>query len=585
MTGQEAVSPAEQAATQALGKVFKAIDEGKSFRLEAGAGAGKTYTLVKALRHLIDTRGAAFHNKNQRIACITYTNVAKEEIKARTDNHPVVLAETIHAFSWSVIRDFQKVLRSRIPELSDKWRARIDEVGGVGCRTVTYTLGYPKVTDSEIFLHHDDVIKLMVYLLHDHKFKLILASRFPIILIDEYQDTNKYLAEAFKTQFIETGQGPLIGLFGDHWQKIYGSASCGLVSSSVGALEVIGKNANFRSDRLIVESLNKIRPDLVQHVSDPNSEGEVQVFHSNSWAGSRQTGAHWAGDLPPADAHQFLESLKAHLSENGWHFSQGKTKILMLTNNVLAAEQGYSQLASVFGDPDDYLKKGNDYIAFLVDTVELGCSYFERGEFGEMFRAFNLTPRIRNHAEKADWNRDLRSLLALKETGTIGDVIDLLKNTQKPRLPAKLEQKERKLSQIIDTPVEDRSEDDIKLLERTETLKAVPYRELNALSKYIDDKTIFSTKHGVKGAEFENVVIVCGRGWNQYNWNQMLEWENSGIPAGKEETFERSRNLFYVACSRPKKRLTILFTQELSNDALTSLSKWFGSENVHALHV
>lgn len=69
----------------------------------------------------------------------------------------------------------------------------------------------------------------------------------------------------------------------------------------------------------------------------------------------------------------------------------------------------------------------------------------------------------------------------------------------------------------------------------------------------------------MKGAEFENVLVVCGRGWNQYNWNQMLEWSNTAVPDEKIDTFERNRNLFYVACSRPKKRLAILFTQQLSS--------------------
>lgn len=30
-------------------------------------------------------------------------------------------------------------------------------------------------------------------------------------------------------------------------------------------------------------------------------------------------------------------------------------------------------------------------------------------------------------------------------------------------------------------------------------------------------------KHGVKDAEFENVLVVVGRGWNKYNFGKMLE--------------------------------------------------------------
>src|SRR3546814_7248929 len=43
-------SPADAAGRVALERVFTCFDDGRSFRLEAGAGAGKTYSLEKALR-------------------------------------------------------------------------------------------------------------------------------------------------------------------------------------------------------------------------------------------------------------------------------------------------------------------------------------------------------------------------------------------------------------------------------------------------------------------------------------------------------------------------------------------------------
>lgn len=57
----------------------------------------------------------------------------------------------------------------------------------------------------------------------------------------------------------------------------------------------------------------------------------------------------------------------------------------------------------------------------------------------------------------------------------------------------------------------------------------------------------------------------------------------TGFPTRKAEGFERNRNLFYVACSRPKKRLALLFTQQLSPDAMNTLTKWFGADALVAL--
>ncbi|MNJ81856.1 hypothetical protein D3C77_808820 [compost metagenome] len=52
------------------------------------------------------------------------------------------------------------------------------------------------------------------------------------------------------------------------------------------------------------------------------------------------------------------------------------------------------------------------------------------------------------------------------------------------------------------------------------------------------------------------------------------------VPAAREAAFERNRNLFYVACSRPQRRLAILFTQELTPEAIGTLEDWFGGESI-----
>ena len=86
-----------------------------------------------------------------------------------------------------------------------------------------------------------------------------------------------------------------------------------------------------------------------------------------------------------------------------------------------------------------------------------------------------------------------------------------------------------------------------------EKFRDVPYAEVRAFRRYLDGHSPFETKHGVKGAEFENVLVVIGRGWNQYNFGEMLELAGAqAVPAAKQAAFERNRNLFYVACSRPE---------------------------------
>lgn len=198
----EVESPAEAASRRALEAMYACLDAGNSFRLEAGAGAGKTYSLIKALRFLIERNKDIFPKRSQQIACITFTNVAKDEIAARTDRSPMVFCETNHAFCWSLISGIQKPLRALIEAMPD-WREKIEEVGGsVGTRAIEYSLGHRSIRDHRVFIHHDDVLPLTISLMAHEKFRRMIADRFPIILVDEYQDTDSDWVEAIKAHFV-----------------------------------------------------------------------------------------------------------------------------------------------------------------------------------------------------------------------------------------------------------------------------------------------------------------------------------------------------------------------------------------------
>ncbi|MCZ4343951.1 UvrD-helicase domain-containing protein [Sphingomonadaceae bacterium G21617-S1] len=573
-------SPADAAGRVALERMFACLDENRSFRLEAGAGAGKTYSLEKALRRLIDRRGVELLRRRQQVGCITFTNVAKDEIISRIQAHPAVRPETVHGFCWSVLQDFQTTLRALVPGLPE-WPERLEPLGGIGTRRVHYELGFPGVSDQQVTLRHEDVLALMIQALALPKFRKVLTARYPILLIDEYQDTDAGFVDALKGWFLDLGEGSLIGLFGDHWQKIYGEG-CGLVEHA--ALEVIDKNANFRSVDAIVQMLNRMRPALPQMVSDPDALGEARVFHTNGWPGVRRTGqggGHWTGDTSPEAARAYFQHIKTRLVDEGWDFAIEKTKILMLSHSVLAREQGYASIPPIYGQFNDpWLKKDDPHIKFLTDQLEPACAAFANQRYGEMFECFGAgMPRIRRHQDKVAWAEAMQALIALRLSGSIGEVIDFIAEQPHMRLPEAVEDREQRLADVGPEPVEGES----RRVTQLRKLRAVPYTELIALDRFIDGHTPFATKHGVKGAEFENVLVIVGRGWNKYNFAQMLEWIDAGPPADKTAFFESNRNLFYVACSRPKVRLALLFTQILSANAMAKLTAWFGAANIVAL--
>ncbi len=198
-----------------------------------------------------------------------------------------------------------------------------------------------------------------------------------------------------------------------------------------------------------------------------------------------------------------------------------------------------------------------------------------------MFAAFGAKQqKISLISDKKRWAESMQQLLKLREKGTVADVITILRETRRPQLPDSAERLEQKLESF--GPLGD--EEMPRSLKELQDLHAIQYKEIVALTDYLQGHSPFETKHGVKGAQFENVLVVLGRGWNQYNFSEMLEMAGQGnVAENSKKKFERNRNLFYVACSRPKKRLALLFTQELSDPAMHTAQEWFGAKNVAAI--
>lgn len=435
-------NPALIAAQEAQKKINEALDAGCSFRLEAGAGAGKTYSLVAALKRLIAERGPALVQSGQKVACITYTEVARNEIAQEIEDHPAILVNTIHGFSWAFLQQFQKAMRDLVGKMDDR-KEKVEQGGGIGLKPVDYNLGYFSVDTDRITLSHDDIPAMIAHLLQEEKFQRLLSQQFPVIFIDEYQDTHPQFMEAITEHFLKPATGPLIGLFGDHWQTIYRN-EYELVEYPV---KEIPKGSNFRSVPAIVDVLNKLRPELKQAVHEPQAKGEARFFHTNAYRGQRTNDRHSKEDLPPDLARRTREDLMLRLQAEGWDLS--KTKVLMLTHNVLAAEQGYPNIAEAFsGRTEQFVKKEDPAIKFLVEVVEPMCAAYSASRFGDMFKVFGTGPTITKHEDKTCWRRDMDDLQTLRAEGTIGQVIDHLRATKRPLPPDRLLRRDEELKAL-----------------------------------------------------------------------------------------------------------------------------------------
>ncbi len=90
--------------------INRLIDNNQNLIFNAGAGAGKTYALVESLKHIINTHGKNLKLHNQCVMCITYTNVAMNELKHRLGNTELIEISTIHERLWDIIKNHQEQL-------------------------------------------------------------------------------------------------------------------------------------------------------------------------------------------------------------------------------------------------------------------------------------------------------------------------------------------------------------------------------------------------------------------------------------------------------------------------------------------
>lgn len=95
-----------------LNQLFQYSDKFKSTVFNSGAGSGKTYALVECLKYIVEQNRDRLKNHNQRIACITYTNVAANNIKAQIGASDIVDITTIHDRVWHIIRGQKSALIS-----------------------------------------------------------------------------------------------------------------------------------------------------------------------------------------------------------------------------------------------------------------------------------------------------------------------------------------------------------------------------------------------------------------------------------------------------------------------------------------
>lgn len=522
-------------------QIVELIKKEKNFRVEAGAGSGKTYSLNKTIEWLQDNKAKEYNHKRQNVVCITYTNAAVNVITSRLRDETFIIPSTIHSFAWRAIKQYQSFLIETIKN-DNTITSKVDDFDEVN--KVEYTLGKRYVEDGTFYLHHNDVLKLFCYILDSEKYRRIFADKYPLILVDEYQDSYKPIIDQFIKYFISENKLPQFGFFGDSWQTIYQSNNaCGLIENS--NIEVINKTSNFRCSPSIVDLLNKLRPDFKQISAVEENGGEVLVITCDDFNGKRRNDGHFKDDLPADEIKKRIDALSKKIQKDA--DKEEKLKILMITHKVLANQQGYEKLLDVL---DNGLKdKEEKFLLFFMEIVEPIYKALQTNDTKLLFDTLGTerSPIIKK-SEKLKWKNLFEKLSFARQKRAI-DVISLIQETNLIPLSPDLEE-------LIDLYFKDGNEGYYNT-----TIKdflELDYQQFLAAIDFLYPDALFSTEHGVKGEEYDNVIFAITKGWNFYKFDEYASMVmNDNVSKEDRSKYERMRNLFYVCCSRPKKRLYI----------------------------
>lgn len=589
-----------------------------SFIMVAGAGSGKTTSLIKALEHIGKKFGAEMRRRNQQVACITYTDVAVQEIKEDVGNNPLFHISTIHSFLWELVKPFQKDISAwvkqrmadkleQLRQKSDSFGPRVRQttientkrdiasliamlktIGGV--KRFTYESGsdYPNG-----ILGHDDIIKMGPQLVKDRPLLAsIIAQKYPFFFVDESQDTFPDFVDALKPIANKMSGTFCLGFFGDPMQKIY--------MSGVGDIALedtwkrITKPENFRCPTEILSVINNIRS---QGDGLTQTRGRQQLMNG-TWCPEQGIAKMF---ILPTDEHRThnLERIRTwlaeHYSDPSWKSDskEADVRILVIEHRMAAARLGFPDLFAAFNDdaPEPFRNSFREGTAWALQPfhdvlLPLSLAFWEDRQFKVVTLLRKHCPLLNNGILTGDVNiaelftslkenvRNVTDLLSENSNASVLDVLRFSSNVKLLKLDERLKKyvdqvSVEKLENVpFSSPAVPKGDDNDE--EKTEAAIAsylkCPAKQVREYYKYINDESPYSTHQGIKGAEFAKVLVVLDdyeSRHSQFSYDKLLglkEPSQTDIDnkiQNKDSVFDRTRRLLYVCCSRATNGLAV----------------------------
>ena len=587
----------------------------KSFFLFAGAGSGKTHSLVLLLKKIRDSIGKDLLLQGKNVAVITFTNAATDEIINRLDYSPVFHISTIHSFVWDAIKFYQTDIKRLycqyiqediqvLYEKQEKAKSKATKTYLSNAEKIEHLkekLGKAKTIEKFVYnphgsnpeynaLKHAEVIKISAQMIMDSiMLQRIIAQRYPILLIDESQDTKKELIDAFFKIQENFSEAFTLGLLGDQKQRIYTDGKENMVNIIPPEWEQPVKKMNYRCAKRIIKLANTIGQDLDIHAEQTPREnagdGLIRLFVVQQHEGINKDEVE----------QMVMKIMSDHTADEKWFGKDADVKILTLEHMMAARRMDFDQF---FGPLSKVTKYQMSFLQGTVSEVEfftkevlpMADSMKEDGRYAlEVLKAYS--PLLsRQNTEKPyelylrcrDEARNVANIV--NSNHTIREVVKSICDSQLLTVPEVV----RQASMLVVADITDEMEED---LQAWVMVMDLPINMVRGYDDYVNQRTRFDTHQGVKGLEFDRVMVIIddseAKGFlfsydKLFGVKELTETDIRHIEAGEESSVDRTQRLFYVTCTRAKESLAIvMYTSDSEKVKKQAIHKgWFSEQEI-----
>lgn len=535
------------------------FSESKRLIVEAPAGYGKTKTMISKVAYLLAT-GKISHPK--KILALTFSVNAAYKIKKELADHLPSLVQSdnsnqlkineklfvsnYHGFCRHILKKYGYLLHPNLSNLDllktvdDSKNQQITSALKISFQKASIFSGFSDAVKnvnkqylSRHFNHYTDGI-IEIFLDKDYiSFNGILAltlrlfieysellqfyqSYFPVVIVDEFQDTNALSWALLKKLVNEKSQ---LVFMGDSLQRIYGfiGAIPNLISEAEKLFSMdriaLDKNYRFMSNPQMLQldrniRLNAEKPDspIIQ------ANAEVSLVSVNTQL---------------EEAEEIVQ--KIHCLSSSEEDKPHKIAILVKQRGAnidkiieILLAKGISYFYALFGDDD------SDYLLFHRE-----CSS-------------QFTDQLRRDARISKGT--LRKFYLKVE--------EVFKDSNSPTIKSLLTLVEVFLSRILTDYSFLSAEDKLVLIRDT-----FENRTLKQNMEYIDENVIISTIHGAKGLEWDYVLMPDMEQYSMPNWYGLCgscnhkSSCNLTVNSTNEKSFLEELSVFYVGVTRAKKQI------------------------------